>query len=105
MTLYSDDKKEIVYKVKRRVTGVRCDVCKRIIPAGKWNREEPSKYFFVSTSHQLWGNDSIDSLDMKDICPECINKFMTDYISKANDTYELNVECTFCTSSEEWVNE
>lgn len=105
MTIYGDEKKEIVYKFKRRISGIKCDICDKVIPASRWNNQKESKYFEVCTHHNQWGNDSIDSFNDYDICPDCIDKFVTDYIAKAGDTYNIEVECTFCISREEWVSE
>lgn len=76
--IYSDEVKAVVYKKKRMIEGVKCDVCDRIIPPYKnWILNEASRYFVVMTGHNDWGNDSCDSIECQDICPGCIDKFVS----------------------------
>lgn len=87
----SEKAEEVVYRTRRLVEGVECDICKKFIPAHNWKAPE-SKYFKVMTGHHDWGNDSVDSIERYDICPDCINKFMTEYISKAKGTEYIEFE-------------
>lgn len=87
----SDKSEEVIYKTRRLVEGVECDICKKYIPAQNW-KAPVSKYFRVTTGHNDWGNDSIDSIEHYDICPDCINKFMTDYIFNAKGTEYMEIE-------------
>ena len=76
---------EEVYKKKRKLTGIRCDVCDNIIHAGKYCTDE-NEYYRVMTGHHDWGNDSCESIEHLDICPRCIDKFVTDYLK--NEDYD-----------------
>jgi hypothetical protein len=87
----SEKAEQVVYRTRRLVEGVECDICKKFIPARPWRQPE-SKYFRVTTGHNDWGNDSIESIEHYDICPNCINKFMTDYISDTDGTEYMNIE-------------
>lgn len=83
------------YKVTQTVIDVECDVCHKIIPATKrsWT-DKSGRYFTVTTGHHDWGNDSIDSIETIDICPECLPKYVTDYFEEMEDsnTAYLNIE-------------
>jgi hypothetical protein len=84
------------YKITRTVIDVECDVCKKIIPAGRW-RDEETKYFEITTGHHDWGNDSIDSMQTRDVCPECAPIFIAEYLKKASTTgyLELSTEYSY----------
>lgn len=66
MKKLSKETEQVVFRTNRRVVGVECDICKRLIdPAGY--REDSSRYFEVTTGHHDWGNDSCDSIKHFDI--------------------------------------
>ena len=90
----SKESQEIIYKHRRLVEGVECDICKKIILPQSWRSPE-CQYFRVITGHHDWGNDSIDSINHYDICPCCVGKFMTDYTSGVNGTEYLDVETRY----------
>lgn len=85
------EKKEVAVKTVYTVSGVKCDVCGRVIKAPSeenrclWMDDDP-KYYSVTTGHNDWGNDSCDSIDHRDICPDCINKFVAEYLG-SKDAY------------------
>lgn len=57
---------------------MRCDVCGKTI--------DPKNWFWVSTHHSDWGNDSFESLTQYDVCSdECAVKFAKDYLHNAYD--------------------
>lgn len=61
---------------------------------------ERVSYYHVTTGHNDWGNDSIDSLKSKDICPLCLINEYSDYVDRSskgfNSEYiEIKHECTF----------
>ena len=61
-----------------------CDICKKEI-------ENNKSYWRLTTHHNDWGNDSIDSYEYKDICSSsCLNKEIEKYIKRSNDG--LNTE-------------
>lgn len=80
-------KPKIIKNEERKCEYIRCDVCDKKIK----NRE---KYFEVTTSHNDWGNDSVDSIRYKDVCVNCINKFVEDYLEeyKNSNTAEIEIE-------------
>lgn len=50
-----------------------CDVCEKEITKGVG-------YYEVTTHHNDWGNDSIDSYDYSDVCSvECLKKKFDEY--------------------------
>ena len=89
--IFSEQAEEVIYRTRRHVEGVKCDVCEKVIPPRPWVNEE-SKYFRVTTGHHDWGNDSIDSINNCDVCPDCINNFVADYLSSAGGTQYINIE-------------
>ena len=86
---------ERVVKIKRKVTGIKCDICGKIIPVNKGI--DISKYFAVRTGHNDWGNDSYESVKNYDICPDCIIKFTTEYLQTTTGTEYLEVQTTYAT--------
>lgn len=65
-----------------RIVGIKCDICKK---------EITGKYWQLTTHHNDWGNDSIDSYKHSDICSrKCINKALDDYFNNCEDS------CTQC---------
>ena len=91
---------ETVIKIKRNVTGIKCDVCGKIIPVDKPSK---SMYFEVSSGHNDWGNDSCESRETQDICPNCITKFTTEYLRDADGTSRyIEIETRYATAYERW---
>jgi len=85
---------KVVYRVKRKVIGVECDVCNRLITPCSF-LDSKSRYFEVMTGHHDWGNDSCESIEHRDICPECISEFVKGYVQNADGTEYLNLETTY----------
>lgn len=76
---------EVIRSKKFKVAGVKCDICGKIIPIPTGDKKmrwwEPEfRYFEVTTGHRDWGNDSIESIEHRDICSDCIGDFVTDYL-------------------------
>lgn len=94
--ILSKDSKKVVYETTRALEGIRCDVCKKIIPINRIRKHE-SMYYEVMTGHNDWGNDSYESIRWQDICPNCISGFMCDYVEKTayNSAY-LEVNRRYC---------
>lgn len=97
--ILSEEIKRVV-KIKRKVTGIKCDICEKIIPVNKGL--DDSRYFAVRTGHNDWGNDSYESVKNYDICPDCVIKFTTEYLQKAEGTEYLEVETTCAAAYERW---
>lgn len=79
------EKKEVVVRTVYKLAGVKCDVCGRVIDSPtKENRyhrmDDDHKYYSVTTGHNDWGNDSCESIEHYDVCPDCINKFVAEYL-------------------------
>lgn len=88
------EEKEVVKKSLEKVTtGRRCDFCnKEILPVDgkKYN------YFYITTSHSDWGNDSIDSIEYFDACSvECALGLAEKYLKSTNgfrNTGEIDIK-------------
>lgn len=63
-----------------------------ILKAGKGDK---SRYFYVLTGHHDWGNDSCDSMKYRDICPDCIENFVKNYIKKIDGTDYIEIETEY----------
>lgn len=92
------------YKLTKTVTGVKCDVCGRIIPVGDNN----NRYYEITTGHNDWGNDSWESRKTIDVCPECTPIYIADYLKKnahSNTAYlEVETETVWAKKSSEIVD-
>lgn len=66
------------------VVGVSCDRCGDIIQNGE-------VYYNVTTHHNDWGNDSIDSYEDFDLCSDCYLPFTEKYFKEATGTEEINI--------------
>lgn len=93
------EKKKIVYRTVCELIGVKCDICGRVIESpskeDQYNwMDDKYKYYSVVTGHYDWGNDSCDSIRYYDICPECITKFVSDYLTdkKGYRSAYINIE-------------
>ena len=80
------EKKEVIRSITYEVAGIKCDICGRVIKApselDRYNwLDDKYKFYVVATGHNDWGNDSCDSIEHYDICPECITKFVSDYLT------------------------
>lgn len=96
MKKLSKEAEEVVVRTRRRVEGVECDICKRlIIPTGYGFKENCSRYFEVMTGHHDWGNDSCDSIKHLDIYPSCIGDFVTKYAQECTGTKYLEMETNY----------
>jgi hypothetical protein len=100
MKKLSNEAEEVVVRTKRRVEGVECDICKRLITPPNNYSWSKSRYFKVTTGHHDWGNDSCDSVEHRDICPDCIMDFTSKYISNVDGTDYLEIETTYAYKNE-----
>jgi len=66
------------------IVGKKCDVCgKEILPTTNPHKcgEPIYDYYEVTTHHNDWGNDSVDSYEHFDACsPDCAYKLWEEYI-------------------------
>lgn len=75
--------KDITYK-KEVITGCKCDVCNKEIKSRQ-------NYWRLTTHHNDWGNDSIDSYEHYDLCsPECIKVKLNEYYKECENS---NTQC------------
>ena len=72
---------ETTVQETRMVTGIECDICNKVIPVSKGIE---SKYFEVTTGHHEWGNDSCESIEHHDICPDCMEVLSAEANQKAS---------------------
>ena len=108
--LIKGEGKQVVYKNRREILGVRCECCNREIffPDIQTTRSVSPfiKYFEVTTSHQDWGNDSCDSMTNYSICQGCIVDFVTNYLTNDCDesnTASIDIETKVITKGQlEW---
>lgn len=91
MRIFSKEVVSTAYKITKTLTGVECDICKRIIPVSRPTHDS-TKYYEVTTGHRDWGNDSCDSVEIKDICPDCILGFVGEYLKTRSRTAYINIE-------------
>lgn len=91
-----------IYKKVRRYKDdlveykVFCDVCKKEIKQRESNSVKgdyvTESFYKVTTSHSDWGNDSVDSVESKDICSdECLKVLFEEYLDSGSDTKEIKV--------------
>lgn len=76
------------------VAAVKCDIC---------GKEITGKFWHLTTHHNDWGNDSIDSYEYYDLCSrECIDKALDNYIinCKASNTQCFELEQDFFRKAE-----
>ena len=76
---------------------VFCDVCKKDIThrESKFTKGDyvTEEFYKVTTSHRDWGNDSIDSVECKDVCSdECLKVLFDEYLDSRSSTKEIKVE-------------
>lgn len=88
--------KEVTHK-EEVVIGTICDECKKeILNEQDFQdrfRKRMSHYFEVSTHHNDWGNDSVDSYQHYDVCSEeCLFKFLKKYFDGADATLCCEIE-------------
>lgn len=93
MQIFSASVTSTAYRVTRTMTGVECDVCHKIIPVRtRCRQDNEGRYFEVTTGHRDWGLESPESIETLDICPECVGKYISDYLKGCSDTGYVNVE-------------
>jgi len=94
---------EIKEKVVKEVEVVKekqiiCDECKKIIRSIKstdnlFGLKNRIEWYSVTTGHYDWGNDSEDSIEHMDICPDCIEKVFNYFMkrSKGDNTEYIHI--------------
>ena len=92
MEVYGEPKTTVAYKVTRTLTGIECDVCEKIVSAKTERPNDYNRYFVVTTGHHDWGSESIESRETIDVCPECIGKYVADYLKDCSNTGYIEIE-------------
>ena len=94
------------YKITKTVVGIECDVCEKVIPTNQW-RDDKAKYYEITTGHHDWGSESIESRETVDVCPDCVIKYISDYLEHASFTgyLELTTEYSYPEKSSKVVDE
>ena len=100
MKQYTETVVSTAYRIKRTVSGVKCDICGKIIPASKL-RATDSTYYRVTTGHNEWDNDSVDSIEHQDVCSDCIIPFIYSYLKYKHQTLYCDIERNMCWPTEE----
>lgn len=80
--------KPTIEKVKD-VAYLYCDKCGKLIykkTLSTNNYNNPVQWFKVTTGHHDWGNDSVDSIETKELCCECIKSEFEQYHNYATKT-------------------
>lgn len=81
------EEKEVLKKEKV-LQKITCDNCKTNI-----NESTNDHYYEVTTCHDDWGNDSIDSLMHYDFCSyKCLSENMEVYFETANGSEKYEIE-------------
>lgn len=99
------EKVKVVVRTGYKVAGIKCDVCGHIIEVSSMN--DNYKYYAVTTGHHDWGNDSCESIRHYDICPNCINNFVTEYLG-SKDAYQtayIDIETIMLSMATKWLIE
>lgn len=95
MRYLSDSVASAAYRVSRKLVKVKCDSCGvEIIADYKTRYDDYRRYYEVTTGHRDWGNDSIDSVSTKDICPACLSGYIMKFLDEHmnSDTAYCNIE-------------
>lgn len=101
----SENGEQVVYKTMKKEEGVTCDICEKFIKAdGDYRTINNRKYFKVTTGHHDWGNDSCESIEKQDVCPECIGKFVTEYLQNSSRTAYIDIETRITYPGYHWVD-
>lgn len=102
--ILSEEIVDVIRARKTTLAGIKCDCCEKIVPARSGYVHE-NEYYDVTTGHHEWGNDSCDSIEDYDICPDCIGRFVTDYLNKTGyASAYIEVERRHVYPSDRWLN-
>lgn len=89
-----------------------CDVCKKKIYEKRYNdqrilsgKHERTQYYKVTTWHNDWGNDSVDSIENYTICsPKCLDTLMKEYYKRSFEQKFTNTEQIEVQHDYDWTN-
>lgn len=86
--------KEVITNYVKKLKFVECDKCRKHITA-EYGQPESCRYVKVHTWHNDWGNDSCESHEYFDLCPECAVKFTSNYIRDMDGTMQIKCEVDY----------
>lgn len=76
------------------ISTCKCDRCGKVIfkhygdefrdLSRNVQRNSRVSYYHVTSGHNDWGNDSVDSIVVSDICPSCLVNEYSDYVDRAS---------------------
>lgn len=55
--------------------------------------KEQELYFFVTTGHHQWAEDSHESIKSEYYCQDCLKEIIDNYLKTAEKTSYINIEC------------
>lgn len=89
---YLGEKRKVKVETRseRPILYIKCDKCGKRIEPRAYNMEE-CRYVHIHTWHSDWGNDSIDSHEYHDYCPDCAKEVVAEYINDAGGSEELEL--------------
>lgn len=83
----TERKEQTITQVTDVLIARKCDICGKMIEKVEhrgWG--DLYNYFLITTHHNDWGNDSIDSYEYYDACcPDCVIKFTEKYVREAQE--------------------
>ena len=88
MSVIKETKQEI--REVEVIVGIKCDICGKNIKG---------KYWWLMTSHNDWGHDSVDSIKHYDLCSEkCVSNMFKEYFDdcKHSKTQRFELEQAYC---------
>lgn len=77
-------KRKVKSEYVRPIVKMTCDKC---------GKELIKLYAHVYTDHQLWGNDSVESVEGYDLCFECAKQMFNEYLNDPVHTEHFDYEC------------
>lgn len=98
---YLGEEKRVEVKtvVERKIEYIRCDKCNKKILPYRYNNGQ-GQYVHIHTWHSDWGNDSIESHEYHDYCPECAKKVISEYIDEMYGSEELELSHKYLSTNE-----
>lgn len=75
--IFKPGTEEIIKETVAVLEAIECDICGKRINTSD---EDSRRYFRVMSGHSDWGNDSCDSIEYRDVCPECLLKLVKEYM-------------------------
>lgn len=80
--------KEVEIK-SEKLSIIKCDCCKTKLDC----EEYPEGWHKISTYHEEWGNDSVDSWEYYDVCsPECYEKQFIECVKGYKHRNSANID-------------